>query len=535
MGDRAVSLGKLFAATAPGGRLIRSARKELADLTRFSTLVLRLPLRRYQLDPMRAILTSIFAHDGLEFLVIFPRQAGKNEAVAQLLVYLLNIYTRKGGNIIYGAQGTGLALGIERLEQRLTNPWNRGAWQKRAKPERRRLYRAQVVFLSTHPQATARGHTAHHLLVIDETQDQDQAHIEAVFTSMRASTNAPALYIGTVKLTSDFLWQKKLQLERQQARDGIQRVFMVDPDTVTAQNPYYGDFLRAQVATHGRHHPIVASEYFLEPIDGTGGLFGPRRRALMTGDHDRQRAPQPGALYVATVDVAGEDEAATDPIARLANPARDYTVAHIFQVIYPPADSWAPGPTFRAVDVFVDHGSKHFQDSPGLPALVNRLAAFLQSWQVAHIISDESGVGLGLTSWLAAAFGELHVTGYNFAGPGKKAALGSAFLSVVETGRFRYWLEGDPLGDAWWFFRQVEACTYELPPNGRFDRDLRWSVPTNHKTPTPTGPQLTHDDRLLSAALVAELDRKLATGDLLLGSARSAVLEAADPLAELTF
>jgi hypothetical protein len=352
---------------------------------------------------------------------------------------------------------------------------------------------------------------------------------------MRASTNAPALYIGTVKLTTDYLWQKKLQLERQQAEDGLKRVFVVQPETVVEQNPQYRDFLDAQLRTHGRDHPIVASEYFLEPIDGTGGLFPPRRRALMLGTHRRQRQPEAGVVYVATLDVAGEDEAATDPIARLAHPGRDYTVATIFRVEYAAAGSLAPGPTYRAVDVFVDHGSRHFQEAPGQPALVRRLLAFLQHWRVAHLVSDESGVGLGLTSWLRKALGEKRVTGFGFSGAGVKAALGSAFLSLVETGRFKYWPIDRHLGDAFWFWAQVQACTYEVPPEGRFDRDLRWGVHPSHRTSTPEGPEPTHDDRLLSAALIAHLDRELAAGRLLLGSAVSAVVVPADPLADLEF
>ncbi|MFN2168005.1 MAG: hypothetical protein ACK2U9_17320, partial [Anaerolineae bacterium] len=434
--------------------------------------------------------------------------------------------------------------GIQRLEARLDNVWNQDAWKARADPDRRWLGRARVVFLSTNRQAQARGQTAHHLLVIDETQDQDQAHIEAVFTPMRAATNATALYIGTVKLTTDYLWQKKLQLERAQQVDGIQRVFWVTPDEVIAQNAHYRDFLAAQVAVHGREHPIVASENYLEPIDGAGGQFPPRRRALMLGDHSRRRMPESGVLYVATLDVAGEDEAATDPVARLANPGRDYTVATIFRVEYPPSveSRSEPGPVaarlrpvYRAVDVFVDHGSKHFQDAPGQPALVDRLVAFLGHWNVAHTVCDESGVGLGLCSWLVSTFGDHRVTGFNFAGTGKKAALGSALLSLVETGRFKYWREGEPLTDGWWFWRQVEACSYEVPAEGRFDRDLRWGVPANHRTSTPAGSEPTHDDRLLSAALIAELDRELAAGHVHLGIAASAVIEPADPLAGLSF
>ncbi len=546
-------MGSLVAAFRPGALVSDSLTKLLTDITRFSELVLRLPLRPYQIRPLRAILSSVLRRQGLEFLLVFPRQSGKNEAVAHLLAYLLNIYRRAGGNIVYGAEAASLALGIERLEARMDNVWNQGAWKARAKPNRRSLDRATVVFLSTNRQAQARGQTAHHLLVIDETQDQEQAHIEAVFTPMRAACNATAVYIGTVKLTSDYLWQKKLQLEREQAADGIQRVFTVQPETVIDENPLYREFLDAQVRLYGRSHPIVASEYFLEPVDGTGGLFDARRRALMQGSHTRERQPQVGALYVATLDVAGEDEAATDPIARLANPARDYTVATVFRVDYgaPRSESQVVAqplhPIYRAVDVFVDHGSKHFQEGPGRPALAQRLLAWLTHWQAAHLICDESGVGLGLTGWLASALGESRVTGFSFSGTGAKAALGSAFLSLVETGRFRYWREGQPLGDraspregasprdAWWFWRQVEACTYEVPPDGRFDRDLRWGVPASHRTPTPTGPQPTHDDRLISAALVAELDRMLRTGKLRLGSGQSAVIGPADPLAQLGF
>ena len=516
-------------------RVVERVHHWQSEISHFSELVLGVPLRAYQTKPLRAILTSILAHEGREFLLIFPRQSGKNEAVAQLLVYLLNTYRRTGGNIVYGAVSVGRGLGIERLEGRLENPWNRGVWTRKSMPERRCLGRAQIVFLSTHPSAYTRGQTADHLLVIDEAQDQDAAHIEAVFTPMRAANNATAVYIGTVKLTSDYLWQKKQELEREEQRDGVQRVFVVTPETVIAENPLYRDFLDAQVAKHGRQHPIVASEYFLEPIDGAGGLFGPRRRALMLGHHTRERAPQPGACYVATLDVAGEDEAATDPLARLAHPARDYTVATIFRVVYPDPGVLALGPTYRAVDVFVDHGSKHFQASPGRPALVQRLYAWLTHWQVAHLVADESGVGLGLVSWLKKALGETRVTGYNFAGTGKKAFLGAALLSLVETGRFRYWPIDSHLGDAFWFWAQVEACTYEVPPDGRFDRDLRWGVPETHRTTTAAGPEPTHDDRLLSAALIAHVDRMLAAGDLLLGAARSEVLAPADPLADLRF
>jgi hypothetical protein len=546
MGDRAVSRPSSKRG-APLLALAQKSRQMLSDISRFSTLVLQLPLRHYQVDPIRAIVDSILNGSGLEFLLIFPRQSGKNEAVAQLLVYLLNMLQRVGGNIVYGATGDGLGMGIERLEERLENRWNSGAWSKKVRPVRRCLGKAAVVFVSSHPMASTRGQTAHWLLVIDETQDQLGSHIEAVFTPMRAANNATALYIGTVKLTTDYLWQKKLELEREQQRDGIRRVWMVYPEQVTAENPAYKRFLVGQIRKHGRHHPIVASEYFLEPIDGAGRLFDARRMGLMRGTHYRLRAeaearaeaqPQPqSSTLVATIDVGGQDEAATDPVAQLANPGRDYTVATAFRVVWPPLGTYAPGPTYEAVDVFVDHGSRHFEDMPGRPALVHRLAAWLESWRVQYVVGDESGVGQGLISWLSAALGEQRVGGYNFAGTGKKAQLGSLFLSLVETGRFHYWTgDEDEIGsDAWWFWRQVEACHYEMPVDGCFERDLRWEVPPGHRTDTPQGPKPTHDDRLLSAALVAELDRLVRTGKIALGTAQSTVIAPPDPLAALEF
>ena len=199
------------------GRILKAFHGYAADIERFSRSVAGIPLRGYQLEALAPVIRSVLDGQGLEFLLVFPRQAGKNEAVAQLLVLLLNLTHDAGGNIVYGATGDTLGLGMERLEARLENRWNAGQWSKRARPQRRCLGRACAVFLSTHPGAVARGHTAHWLLVIDETQDQPAHHIEAVFTPMRAARNATALYIGTVKLTTDYLWTKKAELEAETA------------------------------------------------------------------------------------------------------------------------------------------------------------------------------------------------------------------------------------------------------------------------------------------------------------------------------
>ena len=498
----------------------------LSDIKYFSGLVLELPLYDYQLSPLYAILNSIFNQKGYEFLLVFSRQSGKNESAAHLLCYLLNLYQRAGCNIVYGAMGDGLGRGINRLEEKLNNKLNHGYWKKYTKPIRRTIGRAGVVFVSSHPLASARGETADILLIIDELQDQNRAHLEAVFTPMRAANNATAVYMGTVRTSHDALWLKKQELERLQESDGVQRVFMVGPDLVTADNPNYMRFLAHQEKKLGRHHPIVASEYYLEPLDVSGGLFPKRRLDLMRGNHGRKHNPDGISPVIALVDVGGIDEAATDPVKQLENPGRDYTICTIVEVQEEGIDR-----SYHAVDIFVDHGSKHFDgDNP----LSKRLLNFITHWRVAHVVADKTGIGEGLTDYLSSMLGPNFVSGFSF-NKYFKAKLGASFLSLVETRRFLYWQEEEEYSDCWWFFVQAYHCTYELAPGGQFDRDLRWGVPATAKVATPNGNVSVHDDRLISAALIAEADRLIKEGNILLGVAKSEIIPGEDPLDNLSF
>ena len=88
-------------------RIVRTAKYLLSDITHFSRLVIKLPLRNYQIEPLQHVIRSILFYEGLEFLIIMPRQSGKNEAIAQLLTYLMHLFQKLGGNIVYGAAGDG--------------------------------------------------------------------------------------------------------------------------------------------------------------------------------------------------------------------------------------------------------------------------------------------------------------------------------------------------------------------------------------------------------------------------------------------
>ena len=68
------------------------------------------------------------------------------------------------------------------------------------------------------------------------------------------------------------------------------------------------------------------------------------------------------------------------------------------------------------------------------------------------------------------------------------------------------------------------------PAGGRYETALRWGVPASAKIDTPTGRMAIHDDRLVSAALVAVYDDLFADGKLRLGRAKSAIIAPVDPL-----
>jgi hypothetical protein len=523
----------------------------------FSSLVIRVPLRGYQIDPADAVIQSCLRGLGREFLWVFPRQSGKDEAVAQVCAFLLSLFQRVEAGIVHvyptGAQ---VAVGVSRLEHRLENAWWAGRWWRKSPPIRRGLGSAQVSFFSGHAQAKAEGATANLLLIVNEVQDQEERVIERRFTPMRASANATALYVGTVRTTGDYLWKVKERLERLEISDGIKRVFFVSPYQVGAENASYLEFVEAQVRLKGRQHPAVKTEFFNEPVDVMAGLFPARRRALMAGAHPRLRVPQPGEVYVALVDVGGQDEAGTQAES-LSSPGRDYTVCTIVRVrrdrttddrrpttaaeIGGGPPSSVVGPTYQVVDVFVDHGSRHFQAAPGKPSLFERLLAYLMHWNAAAVVCDMTGVGQGITDALIRAYPR-QVIGFDFARAYAKARLGNDFLSIVETGRFHYFRDERPAGqdgldattpgegsDAWWFFTQAEHCGYELAQGAPIERGLRWGVsPSARVVMTGDRGQMSavpvHDDRLLSAALVAEVDRLIREGKLFVSSGESAVI-----------
>jgi hypothetical protein len=469
------------------------------------------PLRGYQLEPAEAILDSVLHGRGLSFAVVFSRQAGKNELSAQLEAYLLNLFRRKGGYIVKAAPTykPQLIASQLRLEQTLDNPWNRAHVRPR-QGYMLFLDRAACVFLSAEPSSNVVGATASILLECDEAQDVREEKWDVEFTPMAASTNATRVFYGTVWTSKTMLARIMRELKREEQVDGRRRVFLVPWQEVAREVPAYGRYVRQEIARKGRHHPLIKTQYYLEEIDSEGRMFDERRQALMLGDHLRMRSPEPDKVYAASLDLAGEDEEKTGDELRMVKPRKDSTLATIFEVdLSTMRDPLLAAPSYKVVDVFSDTGTRH-------TLLYGKLRAYFEAWSVRYIVADASGVGAGLVSFLSSkqAFGS-RVIPFQFSPPKRKSDLGWDFLTVVETGRFKMFRDD---GSADWreFWLQVEECRYEVSEGE--EKRMRWGV----EDPA------VHDDRLISAALVAELDKMKWS---LAGS--SVVIEARDVLEEI--
>jgi hypothetical protein len=469
--------------------LAAALRPLLQDIGAFSHGVLpRHRLRGYQLAPSRAIAESVTRGAGRQFAVVFSRQAGKDEMLAQLIAWLLTRHQRSGGEVVLAAPTMTQALVTrDRLVSRLRqSPLSHGQVRQR-EGYIVQVGQAAARFLSAAETANPRGQTASLLLVANEAQDIAPATWDARFDPMAASTNATTVFLGTVWDRNGLLHRQMAHLAEQEARDGVQRVYRVPWREVAPELPAYGARVRERIAQFGEAHPFIRTEYELEPLDGEGGLFPPQRIAQMQGDHSRRHRAEPGRRYAGLLDVAGEEETGTGPHSFDNTSRRDSTALTVVEV----ETRGRELPVYRVVDRLAWTGVRHTALHAQLLDLVRTV------WGMSALVVDATGVGAGLASFLADALSRgpqrVIVEPFVFSSA-SKSELGWDFLGLIDGGRFKeYADDGEELTRV--YRHQLAACTYEvLPGPGRL---LRWSVPAARG----------HDDLLVSAALTARLDR----------------------------
>lgn len=361
--------------------------------------VVGLPLHPYQQSWADYVLTVVAEGRNETICVEMPRQSGKNETSAQLEALLLARFAGRGGQIVKCAPTwkPQIVNSKLRLEQRTA------AVQQRLpflayRPRMGYMMecgKASLAFLSAAPSASVVGATASLLLEVDEAQDVDRAKFTKDFQPMRASTGAPIVAYGTT-WTDDTL----LETFKRDVAEGrtAGRVFRVPPDVVADANPAYGDFVDAEVRRLGRDHPLVKTQYFLEPLETRGRAIPPQTLRLMAGEYPKRERRTKEKIVVAGLDFAGADEDADtlEAMLRVAS-SRDSVALAIAEVYLEPM---AEG-ILRRIIRFVDRYEWLNKNPVGLHGTLYDILA--NRWKVDRVHCDETGIGETGTRFLQRA------------------------------------------------------------------------------------------------------------------------------------
>lgn len=478
--------------------LVAVIKELLAHIESFCKHASGITLRSYQIPIAHAVVDSVINHRGLSFVVMLPRQSGKNELEAQLQTYLLTLFSKLHGEMVmisptWKPQSLNAMRRLERTLKR--NLITRDRW-KRRDGYVYNVDTANCYFLSGGNDANIVGATANILLDIDEAQDILPSKFDKDISPMGASTNVTTLFCGTAWTSTTLLARELRAAAAAQEQDGIRRVFRITADDVAAEVKDYGAYVYNQVLKLGRNHPLIKTQYYAEEIDAEAGMFPPARRIMMLGQHEYQPEPARGP-YAFLIDVAGIDEAKREAGAEeLANPARDATTLTVVEIDFATCDDpLINAPTYRVVHRHAWHGDRHV-------LIYAQLRSYAEAWQPAYTIIDATGVGAGLADFISSIRIGI-VVPFIFTSA-SKSKLGWDFLGIIETGRFKdsKQLSSVPYQQEW--LDQLYACQMSvLPGPGQL---IKWGVPDGTRS-VRNGEHL-HDDWLLSAALVAILDQE---------------------------
>ena len=434
-------------------------------------------LRDYQARTLIHLLYGMWTYPGATFTVMYPRQAGKNELAAALVACLLRANAATGGAVVVCAPTfrPQVRISIERLRIALSLADRVFPAEGRTRVSGNTIAvgLAKAVFLSAAEGAHVAGHTASLGLIADEAQEIDADWFDRQFRPMAASTGAATVLFGTP-------WNGHTLLERAVAtnrdHDAAHLTIPFHHEVgwadVAASRKAYGDYVRYERERLGANHPLYLSQYELIASDAAGGLLSPGQLALIEGAHPRQRAPRPGERYVAGLDLGGEGEGADATVLTIARAA-----AGRCEVVENAAWHSAPFETMR-----------------------HEVTALARRWHIERLSIDATGLGVSLSSDLAAALGP-RVEAVVFTSQ-SKSALGYALIAAIETGRLALYADDGSV--------EAATCRAEL-------RDCRASLAGGRLS---WGSPAAHDDYVVSLALCVKAAAGLGEPRLAVGRRR---------------
>jgi len=442
-------------------------------------------LRPYQQEVAKAVLESIQGNRGLTLSVEIARQGGKNELSAHLEVLLLTLFMSIGGSLVKCSPTfkPQTVISIARLKDRL----DEFGYDRLYRTEMGYIIclgAARAVFLSAEEHASVVGHTADILLEIDESQDVSKEKYTKEFRPMGSSTNVTTVHYGTTWDDSTLLEEvKQLNLDMEK-KDGIKRHFRYDWQHVASQNPDYQAYVEGERARLGEDHPLFRTQYLLLPIKGGGGFLTRQQIVGMIGAHDRLREPQPGAVYIAGIDLAGEREQTKEESLAASRHKLDSTVITIAQVDTTQlSSSTLVQPTIKVVEHYHWTGTPHSQLHP-------LMVQALKNWKCQRVLVDATGIGQPVASFLRKELGS-RIVPFTFTQK-SKSDMGFEFLSFANSGRLRLYKK-DSSQAYQETMLQLERARSQYRPN----QTMNFYV----------DPSQGHDDFLMSLALVAEAAR----------------------------
>jgi hypothetical protein len=439
-------------------------------------------LRPYQREVASAILDSVFKGKGLTFSVEMARQGGKNELSAQLELLLLTLYMTRAENLIKRAPTfkPQTVISLMRLRDRLNDAGFGGIWV----PEMGYIIRlgyARAIFLSADESANVVGNTAHILLEIDEAQDVSKEKYTKEFKPMGATTNVTTVHYGTTWDDTTLLEEVKqanLELERQ---DGIKRHFRYDWQEIARHNPDYRAYVEGERERLGENHPLFLTQYRLLPIRGGGGFLSQQQLAQLKGRHARRHWAEPGRIYIAGIDIAGEAEIAEGDYLAAPKLRQDSTVVTIGELDFSACDDIQKQPRIRVVEHYRWTGRKHTE-------LYSQLVDILKTvWKCRRVVVDATGIGQPVSSFLKQALGS-RVSAFTFT-TRAKSGLGFNLLAAINAGRLKVY-KSDGSDEAQEFWLELERAKSQYRPS----QTMNFYVP----------PAEGHDDFLISLALAVE-------------------------------
>ncbi len=439
-------------------------------------------LRPYQREVALAILDSVFGGKGLTFSVEIARQGGKNELSAQLELLLLTLFLAEAKNLVKCSPTfkPQTVISMMRLKDRLNEAGFDGIWLAEL-GYIIRLGNARAIFLSADESANVVGNTAHLLLEVDESQDVSKEKYTKEFKPMGATTNVTTVHYGTTWDDSTLLEEIKetnLELER---RDGTKRHFRYDWEEIARYNPDYQAYVEAEKERLGENHPLFMTQYRLLPIHGGGGFLNPQQVAQLKGEHDRQRQPSPGSVYVAGIDLAGEAEEGEGAYLRAIKPRQDSTVVTIGELDFSICNEVIKQPRISVAEHYWWTGKKHAELYPQLVDILKNV------WHCRRIVVDATGVGEPVSSFLRKSLGS-KVSPFTFTQQ-SKSELGFNLLAAVNSGRLKVY-KGDGSTEYQEFWFEMERAKSQYHPN----KTVNFYV----------DPAQGHDDFLMSLALLVE-------------------------------